>query len=246
MQGFPAMRKRYEKLPTWLTSDEVRRLLVAPPTDTVLGLRDRAILTLLYATGIRASECAGVLEEGIDLEQRTIRVLGKGGRERVVPLNGRAVEALSVYRQARGPIAPDDYFFRTKAGKGVNRKVIYERVKKYSMQATIPKRVTPHTLRHTCATHLVQRDVNIVTIRDILGHRQITSTQVYLHTTAHDLQEVAQNHPVSRLAPQVAPLLEGVWLPIDHPPCRRQAMARPTPFDCAARASSQDVVPNTA
>jgi integrase/recombinase XerD len=227
MQGFPAMRKRYEKLPEWLNSDEIRRLLAAPPTDTVLALRDRAILTLLYATGIRASECAGVLEQGIDLEQRTIRVLGKGGRERVIPLNYRAVEALTVYRQARGPLAPCERFFRTKGGQGINRKVVYDRVKKYSMQAEITKRVTPHTLRHTCATHLVQRDVNIVTIRDILGHRQITSTQVYLHTTAHELKEVAQNHPVSRLAPKVASLLDGVRIPIDHPPRRRLEM-KPT------------------
>jgi site-specific recombinase XerD len=225
MRGFPAMRKQHVKLPTWLDSDEVRRLLASPPTDTVLGLRDRAILILLYATGIRASECAGVLEEWIDLEQRTIRVFGKGGRERVIPLNRRAVDALRVYRQARGEVGPRDRFFRTKAGRGLNRKIVYDRVRKYAVKAKMTKRVTPHTLRHTCATHLVQRDVNIVTIRDILGHRQITSTQVYLHTTAHELKQVAQDHPVGRLAPQVASLLEGVRIPIDHPPRRRKPLA---------------------
>jgi integrase/recombinase XerD len=240
MQGFPAMRKRHEKLPTWLSSEEVRRVLDAPPLDTVLGLRDRAMLTLLYATGIRASECAGLLQEGVDLQQRTIRVWGKGGRERVVPLNHRAAEALDVYRQARGPLAPGERFFRTKGGRGINRKVVYDRVKKYAAQAKIAKRVTPHTFRHTCATHLVQRDVNIVTIRDILGHRQITSTQVYLHTTAHELQEVARIHPVSQLAPKVAALLAGVRLPIDHPPRRHPVAKSPTSPSVVAWASSRD------
>lgn len=227
MAGFPRMRKTHERLPTFLSSDELRRLLACPKTDTVLGLRDRAILTLLYATGIRAGECAEVLEEWIDLDQRTIRVLGKGGRERAIPLNQRAVEALRTYRQARGVIPPSERFFRTKGGQGINRKVVYQRVKKYAHQAKIEKRVSPHTLRHTCATHLVQRDVNIVTIRDILGHRQITSTQIYLHTTAHELMEVARNHPVGELAPKIASLIEGVRIPIDHPPRRRAAPALP-------------------
>jgi len=239
MQGFPAMRKRYEKLPTWLGSEETRRLLAAPPTDTVLGLRDRAILTLLYATGIRASECAGLLEEGVDLQQRTIRVLGKGGRERVIPLNHRAVELLRVYRQARGELATDQPFFRTKGGQAINRKLVYQRVKKYAAQAQITKRVTPHTLRHTCATHLVQRHVNIVTIRDILGHRQITSTQVYLHTTAHELKEVARNHPVDRLAPIVEALLDGVRIPIAHPPRRRPPVKTRASSVAVSRTSSR-------
>jgi site-specific recombinase XerD len=195
--------------------------LAVPRTDTVLGLRDRAMLTLLYATGIRAGECAGLIEEWVDLDERTIRVLGKGNRERVICLNARVLEALRVYRQARGPQLSREAFFRTKAGRPINRKVVYERVKKYAALAGITKRVTPHTMRHTCATHLVQHDVNLVVIRDLLGHRQITSTQIYLHTTAHDMKELAKNHPVGKLAPTIAALLEGVRLPIDHPPRRR-------------------------
>ncbi len=227
MAGFPRMRKTYERLPTFLSSDELRRLLACPKTDTVLGLRDRAILMLLYATGIRANECATVLDEWIDLDERTIRVLGKGGRERVIPLNKRAVEALRIYRQARGRLAPDERFFRTKGGWGIGRKIVYQRVKKYAKEARIEKRVSPHTLRHTCATHLVQRGANVVTIRDILGHRQITSTQIYLHTTAHELKEVARNHPIGELAPRIASLIEGVRIPIDYPPRRRKPPAAP-------------------
>ncbi len=233
MSGFPKMKKGREKLPVFLSAGEVRRLLAAPKTDTVLGLRDRAMLTLLYATGIRAGECAGLVEEGVDLDERTIRVLGKGNRERVICLNSRVLEALRVYRQARGPLPAREGFFRTKGGFAINRKLVYERVTKYAALAGITKRVTPHTLRHTCATHLVQHDVNLVVIRDLLGHGQITSTQVYLHTTAHDMKELARNHPVGRLAPTVAALLEGVRLPIDHPP-RRHPLgsppnARPSP-----------------
>ncbi|MHC4180466.1 MAG: tyrosine-type recombinase/integrase [Planctomycetota bacterium] len=223
MAGFPRMRKTHEKLPTYLSSDELRRLLASPKTDTVLGLRDRAILMLLYATGIRANECATALEEWVDLDERTIRVFGKGGRERVIPLNERAVEALRTYRQARGHLSPGERFFRTKDGRGIGRKIVYQRVKKYALVAKISKRVSPHTLRHTCATHLVQRGENVVTIRDILGHRQLTSTQVYIHTTAHELREVARNHPIGELAPRIASLIEGVRIPIDYPPRRRAA-----------------------
>ena len=221
MARFPAMRKRREKLPTFLTSSELEKLLDAPKTDTLLGLRDHAIMRLLYATGIRAGECAEVIEEWVDLEARTIKVLGKGNRERVVPLNKRAVIALRQYRLQRGPISPKAGFFRKKDGGPINRKIVYQRVKKYAVQAGISKRVSPHTLRHTCATHLLQRDVNIVTIQKLLGHELITSTQIYLHTTAEDLREMAADHPMQHLQITVASLIEGVRLPIDYPPRRR-------------------------
>jgi len=223
MAGFPRIKKGRQKLPTYLTSAEISRLLACPKTDTVLGLRDRAMLTLLYATGIRASECATVLEEWVDLDERTIRVLGKGQRERVLPLNDRAMEALRTYRQARGSLPANKQFFRTKTGRGINRKIVYQRVKKYASKSKIEKRVSPHTLRHTCATHLIQRGEKIVTVRDLLGHRQITSTQVYIQTSAQDLIEVARNHPVRELAPRIASLIEGVRIPIDHPPRRRRS-----------------------
>jgi integrase/recombinase XerD len=239
MMGFPRIKKGPQKLPTFLTSEELRRLLACPKTDTVLGLRDRAILVLLYATGIRAGECASLLDEWVDLNECTIRVYGKGGRERVIPLNRRAVAALRAYRQARGSLPSGERFFRTKAGRGINRKVVYQRVRKYATEAKLRKRVSPHTLRHTCATHLVQRGEKLVAIRDILGHRLITSTQIYIHTTAQDLLEVARNHPVGELAPQVASLIEGVRIPIDHPPRRRtsQGTCRTQSGGAASRGS---------
>jgi len=233
MARFPAMKKRREKLPTFLTSSELEKLLEAPKTDTLLGLRDHVILRLLYATGIRASECAGMLEEWVDLESGTIKVIGKGGRERVIALNQRAITALRQYRRQRGPISPKAVFFRKKDGGPINRKIIYQRVKKYASRAGMTKRVSPHTLRHTCATHLLQRNEHIVTIQKLLGHELITSTQIYFHTTAEDLRELAANHPIRHLSITVASLIEGVRLPIDHPPGRRRSVA-------AARVEGQE------
>lgn len=225
MARFPAMKKRREKLPTFLTSSELEKLLDAPKLDTLLGLRDHAMLRLLYATGIRSSECAGMLEGWVDLEARTIKVLGKGGRERVIPLNKRAVIALRQYRAQRGPISLKAVFFRKKDGGPINRKIVYQRVKKYADQSGQTKRISPHTLRHTCATHLLQRDENIVTIQKLLGHKWITSTQIYLHTTAEDLRQMAADHPMQHLSITVASLIEGVRLPIDHPPRRGRSAA---------------------
>jgi integrase/recombinase XerD len=217
---FPRLKARPRKLPVVLSHEEVDKLLQQPDTETILGLRDRAILTLLYATGIRASECASVTEEDVDLLDKTVRVTGKGGHQRVIPLNDSAVDVLAVYRRARGPAQPTAAFFRSRSGKAMTRYAVYERVCKHSRKAGITKRMSPHKLRHTCATHLVKAGVNLVTIRDLLGHRLITSTQIYLHVTAQDLEDAATRHPISRLAPRVADLLPNVKLPFQRPPRR--------------------------
>lgn len=109
----------------------------------------------------------------------------------------------------------------------VSQRLVAEVVREAAARAGITHPVTPMTLRHTCATHLVQHDVNLVVIRDLLGHRQITSTQIYLHTTAHDMKVLAANHPLGKLAPTIASLIEGVRLPIDYPPRRRVAPIPP-------------------
>lgn len=215
---FPKLKQAPRKLPVVLADTEVTDLLDAPPSDIVLGLRDRAILTTLYGTGIRASECAGLTERNVDLSESTIRVTGKGGRQRVIPLNRDVAETLRVYRAARGPLAPDSPFFRSRTGQAMSRGAIYERVRKYARQARIGKRVSPHTLRHTFASHLVRVEKNLVTIRDLLGHRQISSTQIYLHITAEALRGAIDRHPVARLAPSAATLAPDVRLPFQHPP----------------------------
>jgi integrase/recombinase XerD len=219
---FPRLKARPRKLPKVLSSEEIQRLLDQPTRNTILGLRDRALLTLLYGTGIRASECAHLREEDVDLNDATIRVTGKGGHERTLPLNECVVQTLRVYRQARGVLKPSAEFFRSRRRGGLSRYAIYERVRRHAQQAGLHKTVSPHQLRHTFATHLVQAGVHVVTIRDLLGHRLITSTQIYLHVTAADLREAAAAHPIQRLAPRVEHLLPNVKLPFQPPPVRQR------------------------
>jgi site-specific recombinase XerD len=218
MVAFPPVKAGRKKLPVTYTDEEIEKLLSFPPNDTVLGLRDRAILALLYGTGIRVSECSSLTEGMVDLEGCTITVTGKGGHERSVPLNERVANAMSLYRHHRGPAVARAPFFRSRRGNGMSRGAIYERVRTWGYRAKISKRVSPHRLRHTFATHLVQAGVSIVTIRDLLGHKQITSTQVYLHVTAEDLRSAAEKHPIGKLMQTVDHLLADVTLPIQYAP----------------------------
>ena len=217
---FPKIKAQPRKLPVVLSEAEVEKLLDKPDTDTVLGLRDRAILTLLYGTGIRASECAGLKEEDVDLEQLLVKVRGKGGHERMVPFNERVCQALRVYRTSRGLRLGGDAFFESCRKKPMSRGALYERVRRHALACQIPKRVSPHRLRHTFATHLVKAGVDVVTIRDLLGHRQITSTQIYLHVTAEDLRHAADRHPIGRLAATIGGWLPEIRRPVMKPPRR--------------------------
>ena len=217
---FPKIRAQPRKLPVVLSEAEIEKLLDRPDTVTVLGLRDRAILTLFYGTGIRASECAGLREEDVDLEEKLVKVRGKGGHERAVPLNDRVCMALRVYRSARGIRPGGDAFFESCRKQAMSRGAMYERVRRYAIACHIPKRVSPHRLRHTFATHLVKTGASLVTVRDLLGHRQITSTQIYLHVTAEDLRHAADRHPIGRLAATIGGLLPDIRRPVMKPPRR--------------------------
>jgi integrase/recombinase XerD len=218
MAHFPKIKAAPTKLPVFLSEEEVERLLAEPATDTVLGLRDRAVLTLLYGTGIRASECAGLTEGDVDLRSNTVRVIGKGGHERTLPLHDKVAAALRQYQTARGKGHPRAPFFRSRKGGALSRNAIYERVRKHAQKARLAKPVSPHRIRHTFATHLINKGVGLVTIRDLLGHRCISSTQIYLHTTAHDLRRAAELHPVEGLVAQVEDLLPNVKLPFQWRP----------------------------
>jgi site-specific recombinase XerD len=222
MSAFPTVKAAPKKLPVTFSDQEIETLLALPPDDTVLGLRDRAILALLYGTGIRVSECASLRECNVDLDGRTITVIGKGGHERCLPLNDSVVQAMSIYRHHRGTVMSRAPFFRSRRGNGMSRGAIYERVRTWGCRARLSKRVSPHRLRHTFATHLVKAGVNIVTIRDLLGHKCITSTQVYLHVTAEDLRSAAEKHPIGRLLKTIDHLLPDVKLPIQYAPRRRR------------------------
>ncbi len=216
MAAFPSVRGVARKLPVVLTGDETQQLLNQPKADTVIGIRDRAIIALLYATGIRASECAQLRQGDVDLKALTITVSGKGGHQRTIPLNERAAGALTLYMNVRGASLPAAPFFVSRRHRSMSRGGIYERIRSHARKARIPKAVSPHRLRHTFATDLVRAGIGLVTIRDLLGHRLITSTQIYLHVTAQDLRAAADRHPISRLLDTVAHLLPDVKLPFQH------------------------------
>lgn len=217
MAGFPSIKAIPRKLPVALSPEQVGRLLDKPREDTIIGLRDRAVLALLYGTGIRVSECAGLRGGQVDLVRLSITVQGKGGHERTIPLNPHLAEVLKLYTQARGPALPTAPFFRSRFGRPLSRGAVYERVRTWGQRSHVGVPLSPHRLRHTFATHLVREGVGLVTIRDLLGHRQITSTQIYLHVTAEDLRSAAAKHPIGALLSTVQHLLPRADLPFQRP-----------------------------
>lgn len=218
MAGLPSIKATARKQPVSLRTEEIAQLLAAPPDDTLIGLRDRAMLALLYGTGIRASECASLCEGDVDLDRALVRVTGKGGHERSVPMNTTVMAAMQLYRRHRGPALPRAPFFRSRRGSALSRSAIYERVRSWGHRAKIRRRISPHRLRHTFATHLVHQGVNVVTIRDLLGHKHVTSTQIYFHSTAQDLRAAAQKHPIGTLMKIIEHLLPDVKLPFQYAP----------------------------
>jgi site-specific recombinase XerD len=216
LAGFPSIKAVPRKLPVSLAPEQVGRLLEKPASDTVIGLRDRALLALLYGTGIRATECATLRCGQVDLLRLTVTVDGKGGHERSIPLNPQLAHVLRTYEHVRGPALPTAPFFRSRFGRALSRGAVYERVRLWGQRSQLGIPLSPHRLRHTFATHLVRAGVGIVTIRDLLGHRLITSTQIYLHVTAEDLRHAAQLHPIGRLLATVEHLLPAAHLPFQR------------------------------
>jgi site-specific recombinase XerD len=213
LAAFPSIKAVPRKLPVVLSPEQVSRLLREPKPDTVIGLRDRALLALLYGTGIRASECASLRNADVDLRQLSITVCGKGGHQRSIPLNEELAEVLRTYVEARGDAPGQAPFFRSRFGRALSRGGVYERVRTWGQRSRIGIPLSPHRMRHTFATHLVRAGVGLVTIRDLLGHRLITSTQIYLHVTADDLRAAAARHPISRLLDTVKHLIAPGRLP---------------------------------
>ncbi len=213
LRDFKRIRPAEERVRDVLSRKEAKRLLMTPNENMVLGIRDKAIMLLLYSTGIRASECVGLKNKDVDLEGHQITVMGKGQKERVVPLSGEAVKYLKKYVQARGEGAKLSSFFVTRVKNGITRKGIYDRIKKYVGLARINKVISPHNLRHTFATELVERKVSLVTIQHILGHRSISSTMRYLRINLKDLREAIGLHPINEFSDILNKLLPDVRLP---------------------------------
>jgi len=185
-----------------LTQDEARRLLEATPTIKPRDIRDRAILEVLYATGIRRAELLGLTIYDVDLQAPTLRIENaKRNITRLVPLTGSAVAALNLYlSEVRSQFATSTsqaaLFVSSKSGHALSDNDMLRIVRKAATRARISKRVTPHTLRHSCATHLLQEQADIRQIQKLLGHRRLSTTEIYTHVEIGDLQEViARCHP---------------------------------------------------
>lgn len=195
------MPKQEKKLPHVLHIEHIEQLLEAPNKETSQGLRDCAILELLYGSGIRVSECLSLNLEDVHLSMGFIRVFGKGGKERIIPLGRSAVEACDAYiRQARGLLignaAATDAFFVNQRGGRLTRQGIWKILKQHAQTAGIQIDITPHILRHSFATHLVENGADLRAVQEMLGHADISTTQIYTHVSKTRLSEVyKQFHP---------------------------------------------------
>ena len=187
-------------LPDTLSEADVDKLLEAPATNTTLGLRDRSMLELLYATGLRVSELVTLQERQVNLRQGVVRVTGKGQKERLVPMGEVAIDWLRRYlNEARPQLAAGDLceaLFLTQRKSGMTRQAFWYLIKRYAHQVGIQTHLSPHTLRHAFATHLLNHGADLRAVQMLLGHSNISTTQIYTHVAKARLQALhAQHHP---------------------------------------------------
>jgi integrase/recombinase XerD len=189
-------------LPATLSIEEVDRLLAAPDPATVNGLRDRAVLETFYATGLRVSELAGLALDSLHFDADYIRCIGKGDKERVVPIGGRAVAAVEAWLErgrpgyAKRAGEGERAVFLSRLGRPLSRVTLWRHIRGYARQAGIRKEISPHMLRHSFASHLLANGASLRTIQEMLGHADISTTQIYTHVDQGRLQSVHhQYHP---------------------------------------------------
>ncbi len=199
------MRFAAVKLPQVLGREDVQRLLAQPEASTPLGIRDRAMFELLYATGMRVSEIVSLQTHMVNVEGDYITVKGKGAKVRLVPFGKWARQALLRYLSEVRPKflkgRASSYLFLTRSGKPMTRQAFWKLIRRYALAAGIEKRVTPHTLRHSFATHLLEGGADLRSVQSMLGHSDISTTQIYTHVTRARLKEVHRKyHPRERLS----------------------------------------------
>jgi integrase/recombinase XerC len=189
------------RLPHFLSTEEIGRLLETPPEDKPMGLRDRAILETMYSAGLRVSESVGINDGDVDMEGRLVRIRGKGRRERLAPVGTFAIRALKRWltirtlssAEAHGPEAP---VFVNKFGRRITTRSVARMLEKHLKQAGLDLRTTPHTLRHSFATHLLDRGADIRSVQELLGHKSLVTTQIYTHLSTAGLREAYERaHP---------------------------------------------------
>ncbi|MBI4614805.1 MAG: tyrosine recombinase XerC, partial [Planctomycetes bacterium] len=196
--------RRIRALPHFLTTDEVERLLAAPAGDDPLARRDRALLEFLYSTGVRVGELVGCDTGDVRWAQEVTRIRGKGKRERLAPLGSHAMRALRDYLAVREELRGARFegrepLFLNRFGSRLTDRSVRRLLEKHIATADLSRRTTPHTLRHSFATHLLERGADLRTVQELLGHRRISSTQVYTHVSTEQLREVYERaHPRAR------------------------------------------------
>ncbi|MGH8659519.1 MAG: site-specific tyrosine recombinase XerD [Gammaproteobacteria bacterium] len=187
-------------LPKYLTESEVERLLNAPDVEEPAGLRDRTMLEVLYATGLRVSELAALTTLRVNLRQGVVRVTGKGGKERLVPMGEEGIAWVTRYLWEVRPLlvhrTNTDLLFPSRRGGAMSRQAFWHLIKRYARKAGIGKAISPHTLRHAFATHLLDHGADLRVVQLLLGHRDISTTQIYTHIARTRLKELhATHHP---------------------------------------------------
>ncbi len=190
--------RKQRQLPHFMTSDEVERLLLAPESDQRMGARDLAILETMYSTGVRVSELVGLNLADVELDEGVARVRGKGRRERYAPLGSFAVGAIRGWLEHRHEeeLERDDAIFVSRLGSRLSTRSVGRMLEKYLAKAGLDRRTTPHTLRHSFATHLLDRGADIRSVQELLGHRSLVTTQVYTHLTTATLRKAYEKaHP---------------------------------------------------
>ena len=197
-------RPKYRRnVPEVLTANEVAQLLEAPQKDTAEGLRDYAMLELMYSSGLRVSEICSLSESDIDFTESIMRVRGKGSKTRLVPVGDYAIQAIKAYKVARQEMLDKrivSELFVTRRGAKMSRKTFWYNIKKYALAVGIQKNVKPHILRHSFATHLLQNGANLMSIREMLGHSDLATTQIYTTLLNEEIRtQHAQKHPRSNM-----------------------------------------------
>lgn len=195
-----ALPKLGRPLPKSLSEADVEALLAAPDPEDSLGLRDRCMLEVLYACGLRVSELTGLRLDQLNLRQGVVRVTGKGSKERLVPLGEEAIVWLQRYLQAgRAPLLggqPSDVLFPSRQGREMTRQTFWHRIKLHASQAGIRSALSPHTLRHAFATHLLNHGADLRVVQMLLGHSDLSTTQIYTHVARQRLRDLhASHHP---------------------------------------------------
>jgi len=192
--------KLIRPLPNVLSTQEVEKLLEAPDTRDWMGTRDKAALELMYATGMRVSEVVEMMIEGLNLDVGFIKCRGKGDKERIVPLGKKAIAAIIRYLEKVRPrllkTKKDNHLFLSRLGKKISRQTFWKILKRYAKVARIKKEITPHTLRHSFATHLLEGGADLRVVQEMLGHSDIATTQVYTHIDKSRLKAIhTKFHP---------------------------------------------------